>query len=84
MYDDRLSKMSLLLRVFFVALIVVVALSAIRRLIEGVWTSLRIQPDSQGHLVKDPVCGTYITQESAIHAKGHFFCSEECRRKMGN
>jgi hypothetical protein len=34
------------------------------------------------HLVKDPVCGTYVPQANAIEAGGQFFCSEECRRKF--
>jgi len=35
-----------------------------------------------GHLVKDPVCGTYVPERKAIQASGQFFCSEECRRKF--
>jgi hypothetical protein len=33
------------------------------------------------HLVKDPVCGTYIPEDTAIHYRDAYFCSEECRRK---
>ena len=40
------------------------------------------RPKTSGKLVKDPVCGTYVAEESAIHAKDFFFCSEECRRKF--
>ena len=36
-----------------------------------------------GELVKDPVCGTYVSTASAfqrtVGGKTHVFCSEECR-----
>lgn len=35
-----------------------------------------------GKLVKDPVCGTYVTPESALSTSANgemlYFCSEEC------
>jgi YHS domain-containing protein len=38
---------------------------------------------SQGTLVQDPVCGTYVLQERALAMKTTggtaFFCSERCR-----
>jgi hypothetical protein len=34
-----------------------------------------------GHLVKDPVCGTYVAESTAIRVRDAFFCSEECRQK---
>jgi YHS domain-containing protein len=37
---------------------------------------------SAGKLVKDPVCGTYVPADTAIQAKGEFFCSEDCRGKF--
>jgi YHS domain-containing protein len=30
-------------------------------------------------LVRDPVCGTYVSPDSAIAQGGHYFCSEKCR-----
>ena len=39
---------------------------------------------SSGHLVKDPVCGMYIPQETALQARDQFFCSEDCRGKFIN
>ena len=33
-------------------------------------------------LVKDPVCGMYVAEASAVQANGQFFCSEECRTKF--
>lgn len=39
----------------------------------------------EGILVKDPVCGTYVSKESDIRIKEgdkiHCFCSYECRDK---
>ena len=39
-----------------------------------------------GQMVKDPVCGTYVVQGSAIvEGSGRsatYFCSEECRRRF--
>ena len=36
-----------------------------------------------GELVKDPVCGTYVSSNSAfrrsVGGKTHVFCSEKCR-----
>jgi uncharacterized protein len=39
------------------------------------------RPVTTGRLVKDPVCGMYVPEESAIQGNGNFFCSEECRKK---
>ena len=40
----------------------------------------------QGVMVKDEVCGTYIPRDEALtevhDGVEHFFCSEECRRKL--
>ena len=30
-------------------------------------------------LVRDPVCGTYVSPDSAISDGTHYFCSEKCR-----
>ena len=30
-------------------------------------------------LVRDPVCGTYVSPDSAISDGGEYFCSEKCR-----
>jgi YHS domain-containing protein len=39
----------------------------------------------EGVLVKDPVCGTYVSKDSGIRVKDddgvHCFCSYECRDK---
>jgi hypothetical protein len=36
---------------------------------------------TSARLVKDPVCGTYVPETSALRAGDMFFCSEECRGK---
>jgi hypothetical protein len=32
-------------------------------------------------LVRDPVCGTYVSPDSAISDRGEYFCSEKCRNE---
>lgn len=32
-------------------------------------------------LVRDPVCGTYVSPDSAISDGRHYFCSEKCRNE---
>ena len=40
-------------------------------------------PDSTtpNRLVKDPVCGTYVSEKTAIRSGNIAFCSDECRLK---
>ncbi|MCF8109071.1 MAG: YHS domain-containing protein [Desulfohalobiaceae bacterium] len=39
--------------------------------------------EETGEMVKDPVCGTYVSNDSPIRVKEgdqiHYFCSYECR-----
>jgi hypothetical protein len=78
--------MRLLLRVlafFFV-------ISAVMSLVRGLLSSYssqsasqpRTRPITTGKFVKDPVCGMYVPEDSAVQGNGNFFCSEECRRKF--
>jgi len=43
-------------------------------------------PPKGGHLKRDPVCGTFISQETAVQKKVggevYYFCSPECRDKF--
>ena len=32
-------------------------------------------------LVRDPVCGTYVSPDTAITDGKHYFCSEKCRNE---
>jgi len=49
-------------------------------------SSTKAPREVQGVMVKDEVCGTYIPREEALtevrDGIEHFFCSEECRRKL--
>jgi YHS domain-containing protein len=72
------------IRLIGLLILVMVALSVIRRMLAA------LQPPKHdpgrttegGHLVKDPVCGTYVPVQNAISARNQFFCSEECRSKF--
>jgi hypothetical protein len=75
--------MRFLLRVIAIMIAMYAALTMVRRLLLAFTPAGQVGPRTTeaGHLVKDPVCGTYIPQATAIQAGEHFFCSEECRRK---
>jgi YHS domain-containing protein len=78
--------------VLFMLLITVVLRSAYRFLygvIEGAGmdsprVSQRRRTQVTGHMVKDPVCGTYVVQGRAVTAVRNgetaWFCSAECQR----
>jgi YHS domain-containing protein len=86
--------MGWLLRILlFMLLITVVVRSAYRFLygvIEGAGmgsgrrVSNRARTQVTGHMVKDPVCGTYVVQGRALAAERGgetaWFCSSECQR----
>jgi hypothetical protein len=74
--------MRLLMRVLVIFLLITSVLSFIRRLFAPNVPTQQGRATSNGHLVKDPVCGMYIPQETAIRARDQFFCSEACRRKF--
>jgi hypothetical protein len=75
--------MRFLLRVLVVFFLVSAALSVIRGLFASNSPARRPgQPVTTGRLVKDPVCGTYVPEQTALRANDKFFCSEECRRKF--
>ncbi len=44
------------------------------------------KPGVVGELKKDPVCGTFISTETAfqkhVHGETYYFCSMECRDKF--
>ena len=84
--------MRFLIRVAVVFVIVLTALSALRNMFGSSTPSrTRSQEDSSGEsktgkLVKDPVCGTYVSDDQALRANQgselFHFCSEECREKF--
>ncbi len=81
--------MRFLFRLLLLFLVVSAVLSVIRSAFQPSQPRRPIpdrEPDTErpaisGHLVKDPVCGTYVAENTAIRAKDAFFCSEECRQK---
>jgi hypothetical protein len=75
--------MRFLLRVIAIMVAMYAALTMLRRLLTAFTPAGQVGPKTTeaGHLVKDPVCGTYVPQGAAIQAGNQFFCSEECRRK---
>jgi hypothetical protein len=72
----------MLIRVLALLILVLGALSAVRRIVAAVTPSQpQFPPSTQGgRLVKDPVCGTYVPQANALSAGNEFFCSEKCRQ----
>lgn len=80
--------MRLLIRVLIVFFIVTAVLSLIRSLLAPSSTPARARrnptarPASAGRLMRDPVCGTYVAESSALRIEDNFFCSEECRQKF--
>ena len=80
--------MRFLLRLVGMLVIIYAGLSIVRRLL-GAFTPAgpvgEVQSPSTsaaGHLVKDPVCGTYVPEATALKHGEHFFCSEACRQKF--
>lgn len=49
-------------------------------------TGTQAPREAQGEMVKDEICGTYIPRDEALtevrDGVEHYFCSEECRRKL--
>jgi hypothetical protein len=77
-------KIRMLLRALALLIVVMIAISAIRRLLRMLQAPEHEggRPNAGGRLVRDPVCGTYVSQHTAVSARNEFFCSEECRSKF--
>ena len=76
--------MRFLLRVIGIFIVLYAGLSMVRRLLAAFAPAGHVTgatAGSAGHLVKDPVCGTYVPEATALHAGDQFFCSEDCRHK---
>ena len=75
--------MRFLLRLLLLFFVVWAVLAVIRGLFATTSAARRDRPGpAGGRLVKDPICGTYIPEETALSAKNEFFCSEECRQRF--
>lgn len=78
----------LLLFILVVPLIRVLAGAAARALFNFLGKeSSKPRPELGGKLHRDPVCGVYVTEQTAVkRVKGGeklYFCSEECAAKHG-
>ena len=74
----------LLALVAFFAFLVLRITLGLKRL--GTRARAKTPREVQGVMVKDEVCGTYVPRDEALRevrdGVEHFFCSEECRRKL--
>ena len=77
-----------MIRLILLGILILLVARAFWRLVDGILeaaggtTRTRARTPSV-KLVRDPVCGTYVTPGNAltVTARGttHYFCSEECR-----
>ena len=77
--------MRLLFRLILIFFAIVAVLSIVRGFLAPSTPARRARtqrPQSAGRLVKDPVCGTYIPEETALRSGNEFFCSEQCRQRF--
>jgi YHS domain-containing protein len=77
--------MLLILRVVLLLLIVRAVLMLVRGVIQGANGEGRVVSPPQGvQLVRDPICGVYVTPTKAITERSGlgtaYFCSEKCRQ----
>jgi YHS domain-containing protein len=84
--------MGWILRILLFMLLVAVVLRSAYRFLHGVIEGAGMNPrvstrrrrQVTGHMVKDPVCGTYVVQGRALTAvrggQTAWFCSSECQR----
>lgn len=74
----------LLALVGFFAFLVLRIVLGLKRL--GTQALPKTPREVQGVMVKDEICGTYVPRDEALRevrdGVEHFFCSEECRRKL--
>lgn len=78
------------LRAIVLVVFLVLVVRALLRFANGIREGVRgITYDASGvrtmHLVRDPVCGTYVTPRERFSASTdgatHYFCSDACRTK---
>jgi YHS domain-containing protein len=82
--------MGWLLRIFLFLLLIALVIRSAMRFLEGVIEGAnggavkRPRARVTGHMVKDPVCGTYVVQGQALTGvrggQTAWFCSAECQR----
>jgi YHS domain-containing protein len=75
------------IKLLLIGILVLVVARAFWRVVDGILDGARggNRTPASVKLVRDPVCGTYVSPGSApsLTAGGatHYFCSEECRAK---
>ena len=75
-----------MLRAILEAIVILLVVRAAWKLLGGIFTisagARRTTATGEPRavqLVRDPVCGTYVSPDSAISDGRHYFCSEKCR-----
>lgn len=77
-----------MLRVLLEIVVLLLIARAVWRMVSGMVaistgprrTAARRDP-SPVKLVRDPVCGTYVSPDSAVSDRGNYFCSDKCRNE---
>jgi YHS domain-containing protein len=78
----------MLTRVLLFGLLLILLARALRSLLVGIIAGAAPQAPARGprvgeHMVRDPVCGTFVLPSRAVtDGRGdhtHYFCSEQCR-----
>jgi YHS domain-containing protein len=77
--------MLLLLRIVLIILIIRAVLMLVRGVIDGASGERKgVVPPKGVQLVRDPVCGVYVSPSNALTERSGvgtaYFCSEKCRR----
>jgi YHS domain-containing protein len=82
------------IRILLLAVLMIFVARAFWQVMDGVVAALNGTTDTGRRrrseavkLVRDPVCGTYVTPRTALSATDrggatHYFCSDECRSKF--
>jgi YHS domain-containing protein len=75
------------IKILLIGILVLVIARAFWRVVDGILDGIRGDGPRQMpvSLVRDPVCGTFVSPGSALSLTAggatHYFCSEECRSR---
>ena len=58
------------------------AIGSVMTISAGVRRSTASREPQSVKLIRDPVCGTYVSPQTAIADGQHYFCSEKCRTEF--
>ena len=76
-----------MIKILLIGILVLVVARAFWRVVDGILDGVRGDGPRQPpvKLVRDPVCGTYVSPGTALTLTAggatHYFCSEECRAR---